>query len=120
MSVFRRLLAGGSQQVTPAQAKKLQSSGAILLDVREGHEWKAGHAPKALHVPLPLLESSLSRISRDNTILTVCRSGSRSARAAKLLAGLGFTVRTVSGGMSAWSRAGLPVVANGGRAGHIV
>ena len=49
----------------------------------------------------------------------MCRSGNRSARAAGILAADGHTVLNLSGGMRAWSAAGLPVVAKGGRPGSI-
>jgi rhodanese-related sulfurtransferase len=51
--------------------------------------------------------------------VAVCRSGRRSARAAALLAGTGREVANLAGGMRAWADAGLPVVAKGGRPGHI-
>lgn len=106
--------------MTPAHAHQLHSDGAILIDVRDPHEWKAGHAPRATHVPLPTIQDNLRRIPRETTVLTVCRSGARSARAATLLASQGYDVRNVAGGMSAWSQAGLPVVATGGGLGRII
>ncbi|MFI5066551.1 MAG: rhodanese-like domain-containing protein [Streptosporangiales bacterium] len=53
-------------------------------------------------------------------MVTVCRSGARSARAAALLAREGREVVNLSGGMRAWARAGLPVVASGGGPGQVV
>jgi rhodanese-related sulfurtransferase len=50
----------------------------------------------------------------------VCRSGHRSALAAKMLARGDREVVNLSGGMHAWVRAGLPVVTAGGRAGRVV
>ena len=47
-------------------------------------------------------------------MVTVCRSGARSARAAAMLARDGREVSNLAGGMRAWARAGLPVVAGGG------
>ena len=55
----------------------------------------------------------------NRTVITVCRSGHRSARAAALLARDGHDVVNLAGGMHAWARAGLPVVASGGRPGRI-
>ena len=52
-------------------------------------------------------------------MVTVCRSGGRSARAAAILARDGHDVSNLAGGMRAWARAGLPVVAKGGGAGHV-
>ena len=52
------------------------------------------------------------------TVITVCRSGHRSAAA--ILARQGRDVINLSGGMRAWARAGLPVVAAGGRPGRVL
>jgi rhodanese-related sulfurtransferase len=52
-------------------------------------------------------------------VVTVCRSGTRSGRAASLLAREGRQVSNLAGGMYAWARAGLPVVAKGGRPGRV-
>ena len=52
-------------------------------------------------------------------MVTVCRSGHRSALAARMLAREGREVINLSGGMRAWARGGLPVVAAGGRAGRV-
>ena len=106
-------------KVGPAQARDLQARGAILLDVREDAEWKAGHAPKARHIPLGRLPARLRDVPANRTVITVCRSGHRSARAAALLARDGRDVVNLAGGMHAWARAGLPVVASGGAPGRV-
>jgi rhodanese-related sulfurtransferase len=106
--------------VSPAQARDLQAQGAILLDVREDAEWQAGHAPKARHIPLRRLPARLRDLPASRTVITVCRSGHRSAKAAALLARDGRDVVNLAGGMYAWVRAGLPVVASGGAPGRVV
>jgi rhodanese-related sulfurtransferase len=107
-------------KVGPRQAWELLGDGAILLDVREDAEWRAGHAPKARHIPLSRLPGRLRDLPPHRTVVTVCRSGARSARAAALLAREGRDVLNLSGGMHAWARAGLPVVASGGGPGRVV
>ena len=52
-------------------------------------------------------------------MVTVRRSGARSARAAAMLARQGREVSNLGGGMRAWARAGLPVVARGGGVGRV-
>ena len=52
-------------------------------------------------------------------VVTVCRSGARSACAAALLARDGRKVSNLAGGMRALARAGLPVVAKGGGPGRV-
>ncbi len=83
----------------------------LLLDVREHDEWRAGHAPQAVHVPLGELLARLDELPRDRPIAIVCRVGSRSGQATEYLAADGWQVRNVAGGMSAWAAAGLPMQA---------
>ncbi len=69
------------------------------------------------------LQSQLARcageLPQGRAVVTVCRSGARPARAAALPARDGREVSNLSGGIHAWARAGLPVVAKGGAPGHI-
>jgi rhodanese-related sulfurtransferase len=121
---WNRFLGGGTTQtrkrVSPAAAVELQREGAVLVDVREQNEWAAGRAPHARHIPLGQLEARMTReLSASATILTICRSGGRSARAASQLRRAGYTVIDVKGGMNAWQAAGLPIVASGGRIGRV-
>ncbi len=118
-AAFKKLFGKPYDKVTAAQAAALVESGAILLDVREPNEWQAGHAPKARHIPLAQLNRRVNELPPARPIVTVCRSGARSARAAAFLAGQGRQVSNLAGGMHAWVRADLPVVAKGGRPGQI-
>ncbi|WP_413452729.1 rhodanese-like domain-containing protein [Georgenia phoenicis] len=92
--------------VPAARAVELVREGAALVDVRENHEWKAGHAPQAIHVPLGRIDSAPRRLSADSPVLVVCASGMRSRSGAKKLRAAGFDAASVSGGMAAWEQAG--------------
>ena len=118
-SALKSLLAKPYATVEPAAVAAMVDAGAILLDVREPHEWQAGHAPRARHIPLGQLARRAGELPRRRAVVTVCRSGARSARAAALLARDGRQVSNLAGGMRAWARAGLPLVAKGGGPGHI-
>lgn len=87
-----------------------------VLDVREAEEYRGelGHVPGARLIPLGELRARVAELPADRPVVTVCRSGGRSAQAALILekAGVG-RVANVSGGMVAWSSLGLPV--EGGR-----
>lgn len=98
--------AGLRPNVSAQQALALVGDGASLVDVREPHEWRAGHAPQAVHVPLGQLDRGARRLRRDRPVLVVCASGSRSRAGARQLRALGFEAASVSGGMAAWQRAG--------------
>ena len=64
--------------IGPADAQRRTDDGAVLLDVREPSEWRAGHAPKARHIPLADLDRRHKELPAGREIITVCRSGSRS------------------------------------------
>lgn len=109
---LRRLFGGGPSDgrlgstVTATRALELVADGATLLDVRESSEWRSGHAPRAMHLPLGQIEQAARRIKADRPVVVVCASGMRSRTAAKHLRGLGFEAASLSGGMPAWQRAG--------------
>jgi rhodanese-related sulfurtransferase len=119
MSFLSGLFGRKYASIGPAEASRRVDGGAVLLDVRESAEWRAGHAPEARHIPLTDLDRRRRELPAGREIITVCRSGNRSARAAGILAADGRTVVNLSGGMRAWSAAGLAVVAEGGRPGSI-
>jgi rhodanese-related sulfurtransferase len=119
MSVLSKWFGRSTTSVGPVEAHELQRRGALLVDVREKSEWDAGHAPKAKHHPLGGLPSSMSRLPEDRTLVVVCRSGNRSARASKLLAKAGFDAVNLTGGMTAWKASGLPMVNSRGKKGAV-
>jgi rhodanese-related sulfurtransferase len=85
---------------------------AVVLDVREQDEWDAGHAPRAVHIPLSELPSRLDELPDTDaaTLAVVCRHGGRSSRAVAWLEQQGFDVANLDGGMKAWERAGKQLV----------
>jgi len=122
VSLMRRLRPQGGppfDHIGAADAAAAVDAGAVLLDVRESGEWNAGRAPQAWHLPMGQLADGHSKLPRDKRIVVVCRSGNRSARACQHLAREGFDVANLEGGMVAWARAGLPVVAGNGLPGRI-
>lgn len=72
-----------------------------LLDVRTHFEYKMGHLPDAVNIPLEQLRDRLSDIPRDRRIVTQCNVGYRSYVAQQILRQHGFSdVRNLSGGDS--------------------
>jgi rhodanese-related sulfurtransferase len=119
LDTAKNLFAKPYQSVDVTRAKELLADGAVLLDVRGDEEWRAGHAPKAKHLELGQLSTRLGELPTGRTVVTICRSGMRSASAAKTLSQHGIPAATLSGGMQAWQRAGEPVVAKGGGPGRV-
>jgi rhodanese-related sulfurtransferase len=106
--------ADAARAVDVTEAKRRRDAGALLIDVREADEWRAGHAPGARHIPLRALAGRLAEVPRDREVLLICRGGNRSGTARELLVRQGFArARNVTGGMLAWTRAGLPTTGPG-------
>src|ERR1700741_1767336 len=91
-----------------------------LLDVREDDEWQAGHIEGAQHIPLGELGDRLGELPKEQRIVAVCRSGSRSGAAVRGLRQLGYDAENLDGGVEAWTKAGLPLVDDAGRPGHVI
>jgi rhodanese-related sulfurtransferase len=96
--------------VTATTAALRDDPEAILVDVREPEEWRAGHVAGARHIPMSQLPAELASLPREAPIYLICRSGARSHRAAAYMLTAGFEhPRNVKGGMIAWERAGFPI-----------
>lgn len=81
-----------------------------IVDVREPWEYKQGHVPGAILMPLGQLASRLTELDPEHPVAVICASGNRSQSAAALLGQKGFkTVYNVLGGTGAWIRSGLEV-----------
>ncbi|MDX8413049.1 MAG: rhodanese-like domain-containing protein [Mariprofundales bacterium] len=82
----------------------------IMLDVRTPEEYAAGHIKGAVLIPIQVLADRLSEVPKNRQVYLYCHSGTRSARAATMLAQHGFTnIENVVGGIEAWKDAGYPV-----------
>ncbi len=107
-----------TEPITLDDARKLIASGAaVLVDVREQHEWDAGHVPEAVHMPIGELDAAA--LPPDVQILTTCRSGGRGARAALALRAAGLPARELAGGMRGWRDAELPLDSSDGGPGAV-
>ncbi len=93
------------QHLSPERVEAMARSGqALIIDVREGSEYRGGHIPRAKHISLGQLLQRLREVPKDRTVVVVCRSGSRSSRAAELLTEAGYRhVYNMSGGMQRWA-----------------
>lgn len=96
-------------------AERFQAREAVALDVRERHEWKAGHIAGSKNIPLGKLRVRAGELDTRRRYVAVCRSGSRSARATAQLRKAGFDVVNLKGGLAGWQRAGLPLEPRNGR-----
>lgn len=103
----------GVSNVDAATAIAHHRTGVPIIDVREADEWRAGHIPGALHLPLDRLTPGA--VPSRGPVLVICRSGGRSTKAAQALAAAGVEVGNVVGGMTAWAAIGGPMETGTGR-----
>ena len=86
------------------------SPNVFMLDVREPHEYAAGHIPGITLIPMGEIANRLSEIPTDQEVIVTCRTGNRSGQIADLLREQGFTnVHNMEGGIVAWQEAGYTV-----------
>jgi len=89
------------EMIKPIQAIKLikNDTNITLLDVRKDDEYKSGHIPNTLHIPLDKLEANLNKLPKDKKILVYCRSGNRSISASRILKSKGYTPIDIKDGI---------------------
>jgi sulfur-carrier protein adenylyltransferase/sulfurtransferase len=103
------------EEVDPREVHELTHNGnrAVIVDVREQHEFEQSHLPGALHVPRAHLETRIEGAvgDRSQRVILYCASGNRSAFAAQTLQDLlGYEdVASMRGGITLWKDRGYEV-----------
>jgi sulfur dioxygenase len=101
----------GLWEIEPSALEELLHA-VQVVDVRERDEYEGalGHIHGAKWMPMAELPARIAEIDRQRPVVTVCRSGARSAQAALLLGKAGVRdVANLAGGMLRWRAAGHPV-----------
>lgn len=109
------------KECTVTEARQLLTPETLLIDIREPEEYRRCHIPGAVLSPRGLLEfeihplvertAAVSNVAaEDRDIVLYCGTGGRSALAAETLTNMGYNnVKSMDGGIVAWTQAGLPV-----------
>ncbi len=95
-----------------ARAQLMANPQAVLLDVREDHEWTAGHAAQATHLGKGILERDLEKLIPDKgaEIVMYCGGGFRSILTCDAAQKMGYTnVISLIGGYKALATANWPM-----------
>lgn len=98
--------------VAEARARLATNPKAVLMDVREDHEWQQGHAAEAVHLGKGILERDLERLYPDKhaEIIMYCGGGFRSALTADAAQKMGYKrITSLIGGYKALVAAGWPM-----------
>lgn len=93
------------------EAKEMLARDSVaVIDVREPHEYDAGHVPDAKLIPVATVYARRDELPRDRDLIFVCAVGQRSALACEMAAAVGLTrLYNLEGGTDAWIKAGQPV-----------
>ena len=97
------------REIAIDQAAAALDQGAAVIDVREPAEFRTGHLPGAVNIPMGQLAARLGDIDRNRPVYVVCASGNRSSAMTDVLTAAGFDAINVAGGTSAWARSGRPI-----------
>jgi rhodanese-related sulfurtransferase len=94
-----------------ALMERLSDGNVVVLDVRPEEEYRAGHIPGALSVPVDALEAALQALPKDKEIVAYCRGPYCvfSDEAVTLLRSRGYQARILAEGLPDWRAKGLPV-----------
>jgi hydroxyacylglutathione hydrolase len=95
-----------------AELHRLQKTGRELsiLDVRQDAEWRAGHLPGAVHIPVGMIPARSGDAPSQGQLVTMCAAGMRAAMAASVLRRVGYDPIVVApGGFEDWAERGWPV-----------
>src|ERR687897_3252986 len=96
--------------------ERLSAGSVVVLDVRPEEEYRAGHIPGALSVPVDALEAALQTLPKDREVVAYCRGPYCvfSDEAVALLRARGYRGRRLRQGLPDWRAAGEPVGGLGG------
>ena len=94
--------------------ERLADEGVVVLDVRPEEEYRAGHVPGALSVPVSSLEAALQALPKDKEIVAYCRGPYCvfSDEAVAFLKSRGYRASRLTEGFPEWRDAGFPIEAN--------
>ncbi len=116
IAVFFNEFKNASQKfskLTPAGAIQLiNNEDVVLLDVREPAETAVGKISKAIQIPVGSVGQRVSELDKhkNKNVIVYCKTGARSGLACRELTKAGFEkVYSLSGGITAWQEAHLPI-----------
>ena len=97
----------------------LHTQQVTLVDVRGEDEWRTGHVPGSINVPVAMLDQQAGRLSSARPVIVHCQTGARAAIAASVLKARGLDeVGVFAGGYAEWTAAGQPRVTEGSAVGN--
>jgi len=110
--VFTEKQKGGKSISSHELTRMVNDGSAVVLDVREAKDYKAGHIVDAVNIPFNAMEKRIVELDKyeGKTIVIVDKMGQHAGAVGKQLAQRGFSISRLSGGMMDWQGQNLPVV----------
>lgn len=103
---------GAARSLGPTSAVPLMNRGAQVIDVRSVEAFRKGHILNARHIPTAEIADKLDKLDKAKPVIVYCDAGMSSSRVATQLRQAGFEeVYSLAGGIGAWQRESMPVVA---------
>ncbi len=110
--VFTEKQKGGKAISSHELTRMVNDGAAVVLDVREAKDYKAGHIVDAINIPFATMEKRIVELDKHEgkTIVIVDKMGQHAGAVGKQLAQRGFAITRLSGGMMDWQGQNLPVI----------
>lgn len=103
----------GGKPINPQVATNLvNQQNAVIVDVRDNDEFRAGHIPGSLNIPAGKAMERISELEqyKDRPLILTCKMGNQAAHLGRQLRGKGFKeLFRIQGGVTAWRNDNLPV-----------
>ena len=104
----------GGESITAQTLVRLVNKGnAVVIDLRDKNEYTTGHIAGAVSFPYTSYASRGDELNtyKDRPVILVCKIGQHSSALGSKLIKAGFAdMKRLSGGMTEWVGAGLPVI----------
>lgn len=110
--VWRDRIKSG-RPVSPHEVTRLVNEGnAVIVDLREGAEFKAGHIVGSVNIHYAKLSKESTEVAshKGKTLILVDKLGQHAGAVGRLLGKEGFEVRRLGGGIAEWQAQSLPLV----------
>ena len=89
---------------------QVNNANALIVDLRDLKEFREGHIIDAFNIPFAKIAERMGELDKTRPLILVDKMGQHSASVGRTLKQAGFQVSRLTGGMSEWTAASLPVV----------
>lgn len=112
--IWRETAKGGPSVSYHQLTQAVNADSAVVVDLRDEKEFKAGHIAGALNIPHSKVASRAEELesSREKQIILVDKFGQHTGAVGKHLQSLGYSAARLKGGMAEWQSSNLPLVKN--------